>query len=122
MTPPPAPAPLPPRRLGVLVDGTPMPEPEALSFWERFSDWMEEHRGDLAGFAAQEGFASVHPGVDGDRPILRLSRTAGQRPYAPVGGDQPAGASGGSPARHEGRGKGNRSANNPRDSAKKRPR
>jgi hypothetical protein len=99
-----------------------MPEAEALSFWERFSDWMEEHRGDLAGFAAQEGFASVHPGVDGDRPVLRASKTAGQRPYAPVRGDQPAGASGGSPARHDGPGKANRSPNNPRNSAKKRAR
>jgi hypothetical protein len=99
-----------------------MPEAEALSFWERFSDWMEEHRGDLAGFAAQEGFASVHPGVDGDRPVLRASKTAGQQPYAPVRGDQPAGASGGSPARHDGPGKANRSPNNPRNSAKKRAR
>ena len=83
MSPPGRPAPdLPQRRLGVLVDGTPMPEAEARSFWERFSDWMEEHRGDLAGFAAQEGFASVHPGVDGDRPVLRASKSEPQRPYS----------------------------------------
>ena len=112
----------PPRRLGVLVDGTPMPEPEALAFWERFSDWMEEHRGDLAGFAAKEGFASVHPGVDGDKPVLRASKSAGQRPYAPVRGDPPSGAPGGSPARHEDSAKPNRSADNPRNSPKKRPR
>ena len=99
-----------------------MPEAEALSFWERFSDWMEEHRGDLAGFAAQEGFASVHPGVDGDRPVLRASRTAGQRPYAPVEGAQPTGGAGGSPARHDDPTKANRSANNPRNPTKKRPR
>lgn len=72
------------RRLGVLVDGAPMAEEQALALWDRFSAWMEEHRGDLAGFAAQEGYASVHPGVDGDRPVLRISKSATQRPYAPV--------------------------------------
>ena len=92
------------RRLCVLVDGAPLPESEALALWERFSTWMEEHRGDLAGFAAQEGYASVHPGVDGDRPILEASKSAGQRPYAPVrgGGDMPPQSSGGSSARHGG--------------------
>ena len=74
----------PKRRLAVLVDGAPMPDAEALAFWDRFSLWMEEHRGDLAGFAAREGFASVHPGVDGDRPVLRASKQAAQRPYASV--------------------------------------
>ena len=108
-----------PRRLGVLVDGVPLPEPEALAFWERFSDWMEEHRGDLAGFAAKEGYASVHPGVDGDRPVLRASKSAQQRPYAPVRGDQPAPATGGSPARHDAGRNPNRSPNKPGNSAKK---
>ena len=70
------------RPLAVLVDGQAMPEEEGRAFWERFSAWMEEHRGDLAGFAAQEGYASVHPGVDGDRAVLRISKTAAQRPYS----------------------------------------
>lgn len=99
-----------------------MPEAEALSFWERFSDWMEDHRGDLAGFAAQEGYASVHPGVLGDKPVLRASKTASQQPYAPVRGDQPSGAPGGSAGRHEGSGSPNRSTNNPGNSARKRRR
>lgn len=116
------PAPTPRRHLGVLVDDIPMPEAEALSFWERFSDWMEEHRGDLAGFAAQEGFASVHPGVDGDKPVLRASKTAGQRPYAAVRGNPPSRGSGGSVARHDSGGNPNRSVNNPPKSPKKRGR
>ena len=70
------------RRLAVLVDGAPLPEEEAHALWERFSAWMDEHRGDLAGFAAREGYASVHPGVDGDRPVLHASKTAAQGPYA----------------------------------------
>jgi hypothetical protein len=66
----------------VVVDGTQMPEAEGRAFWERFSAWMEEHRGDLAGFAAQEGYTSVHPGVDADGPVLRVSKTAAQQPYS----------------------------------------
>lgn len=71
--------------LSVYVDGEAMPEADARAFWQRFSDWMEEHRGDLAGFAEKEGFASVHPGVEDGRPVLHASRTEAQRPYAPVG-------------------------------------
>lgn len=88
-------------RLGVLIDGAPMPEEEARAVWERFSAWMEEHKGDLAGFAAQEGFASVFPGVEDGRPVLRLSRSAPQRPYAPVRAEGGRGGKeGGSPTRH----------------------
>ena len=70
--------------LGVLVDGVALPPEEARALWERFSDWMEEHRGDLAGFAAKEGFTSIHPGVDNGSPVLLASKTAAQRPYGPA--------------------------------------
>ena len=85
--------------LAVYVDESPMAEAEARAFWQRFSDWMEEHRGDLAGFAAKEGFASVHPGVENGRPVLYASRSEVQRPYASVGRAGP--APGGSGGRHE---------------------
>jgi hypothetical protein len=85
--------------LAVFVDGSAMAEAEARPLWERFSAWMEEHRGDLAGFAAKEGFASVHPGVENGRPVLYCSKSEGQRPYAPVTGDP--GRAGGSEGRHE---------------------
>jgi hypothetical protein len=81
--------------LRVLVDGTPLPDDEATALWKRFSDWMEDHRGDLAGFAAKEGFRSVHPGVEGGKPVLFASRTEAQKPYAPVR------SAGGSGSRHE---------------------
>ncbi|MDB4944880.1 MAG: hypothetical protein JWP97_4414 [Labilithrix sp.] len=74
----------PKKLLAAYLDGAPLPEPEAHALWDRFSLWMEEHRGDLAGFAASEGYASVKPGVEGDRPVLRASRSATQTPYAPV--------------------------------------
>jgi len=70
--------------LSVVVDGVPLAPDEARALWQRFSEWMEEHRGDLAGFAAREGFKSVHPTVEGGRPVLRASHTEEQRPYAPA--------------------------------------
>lgn len=70
-------------RLAVLIDGQLLPDAEARALWERFSDWMEDHRGDLAGFAAAEGLASIHPGVDNGRPVLVGSKTKSeQQPYA----------------------------------------
>jgi hypothetical protein len=70
--------------LAVLVDGKPMAEPEARAFWERFSAHMEENKGDLAGFAKKEGFASVHPSMQGGRPVLVVSTSAPQGPYVSV--------------------------------------
>jgi hypothetical protein len=125
--------PPPKKRLGVLVDGAPLPEEDAHALWERFSAWMEEHRGDLAGFALQEGFVSIHPGVDGDRPVLRASKTAAQRPYASVRAepdpppvrsariDHGRGRSGGSPARQGGPSSPDRRRGNTTDLAKKPP-
>jgi hypothetical protein len=68
--------------LRVLVDGIPMAEADGRAFWQRFSAWMEEHRGDLAGFSEAEGFASVHPELHAGEPVLIASRTAPQKPYA----------------------------------------
>ena len=72
------------RVLRVLLDGEPMPEADARVFWRRFSDWMDAHRGDLAGFASREGMASVHPELIDGHPVLIASRTAPQRPYTAV--------------------------------------
>jgi hypothetical protein len=81
------------RALAVIVDGVPMPEAEARAFWGRFSAHLEEKKGDLAGFAQAEGFASVHPETHGGVPTLVASRTAPQKAY----GNAPKRA-GGSPA------------------------
>jgi len=70
--------------LRVLIDGKPLPEDDARAFWQRFSEWMDAHRGDLAGFAHREGLASVHPELDAGHPVLVASRTAPQRPYKAV--------------------------------------
>jgi hypothetical protein len=66
-------------RLGVVVDGAALPEDEARAFWSRFSEHMEENRGDLAGFARTEGLASVHPEVRDVEPVLVASHVDEQR-------------------------------------------
>lgn len=70
--------------LRVLVDGIALPEAEARALWKRFSDHMEAHKGDLAGFAQAEGFASIHPAMGADGAELRASRTQAQGPYRNV--------------------------------------
>ncbi|MGH7295428.1 MAG: hypothetical protein ACRELB_10870 [Polyangiaceae bacterium] len=67
--------------LRVLVDGEALPTEEAISFWKRFSAWMDEHPGDLGGFARGEGLASVTPEMHAGAPVLVASRTAPQKPY-----------------------------------------
>jgi hypothetical protein len=68
--------------LRVIVDGVPMPAEEALAFWRRFSEWMDGHVGDLAGFAAAEGLQSVRPELHGGAPVLVASRSRAQVPYS----------------------------------------
>jgi hypothetical protein len=68
-------------KLTVIVDGVPMPDDEARAFWTRFSEHMEKNKGDLAGFAKAEGFASVRPAMGPEGAQLVVSRTAKQEPY-----------------------------------------
>ena len=84
-------------QLVVVVDGKPLPDDEARAFWGRFSAYMEAHRGDLAGFAKQEGFASVHPETGPRGAVLAVSCTAPQRAYTNApnrGGAGPSGSTG----------------------------
>jgi len=71
-------------QLDAMVDGVAVPEATARELWRKFSAYMEEHRGDLGGFAQAEGFVSVHPRSEGGRAVLVLSRTAMQEPYGSV--------------------------------------
>jgi hypothetical protein len=67
--------------LRVLIDGEALPTEEGIAFWKRFSTWMDEHPGDLAGFAETEGLSSVVPEMHAGAPVLVASRTAPQKPY-----------------------------------------
>jgi hypothetical protein len=67
--------------LRVLIDGEALPGEDAIAFWKRFSNWMDENPGDLAGFAETEGLTSVVPEMHSGAPVLVASRTAPQKPY-----------------------------------------
>jgi hypothetical protein len=67
--------------LRVVADGVAMAEDAARELWRRFSAYMEEHRGDLGGFARSEGFVSAHPRSAGGQAVLVLSRTEPQEAY-----------------------------------------
>jgi hypothetical protein len=47
--------------LRVLVDGKPLDDERARELWIEFSRYMDDHEGDLAGFAKLHGWASVAP-------------------------------------------------------------
>ena len=92
-------------RLLARVDGALLSEDEARALWKRFSDHMEAHRGDLAGFAAAEGFKSVRPSFEDGSAILLASHSEAQVAYTNVsaedpgerGDGRPKGSSSGSP-------------------------
>jgi hypothetical protein len=89
-------------RLGAILDGRVLGDEEARAVWTRFSAYMDEHKGDLAGFAASEGLASVQPETRAGKAVLVLSHTASQQPYG-----EPSRRSGGGSGRpHDGGGRG----------------
>jgi hypothetical protein len=67
--------------LEVVVDGEKLAEEKARALWARFSTWMEEHKGDLAGFAAQEGYVSIRPATSNGNPVLVASLREAQVAY-----------------------------------------
>jgi hypothetical protein len=89
--------------LKVLVDGRELETEEGVAFWKRFSAWMDEHEGDLAGFARSEGLVSVRPEMHGGGPVLVASHREAQKPYVTApkrGGEAPKADRGtGKPAR-----------------------
>jgi hypothetical protein len=92
------------RLLGAVLDGQPLAEEDARALWERFSAYMDEHKGDLAGFAKEEGFASVHPAMEKGLPVLVASRSAPQKAYTTAGAVPPRGGGGSSGHQVERRG------------------
>jgi hypothetical protein len=78
--PPPAEA----SRLAVLVDGAPLDPDAARALWTEFSAHMDEHRGDMAGFAKKKGWKSVAPEYQKGRAVLVVKTGAmPEKPAAP---------------------------------------
>jgi hypothetical protein len=70
-------------RLGVLIDGVPLGDEEARALWTEFSAHMDEHRGDMAGFAKKKGWRSVLPDYRKGRAVLVVDSGKGPAPKAP---------------------------------------
>lgn len=66
--------------LAVIVDEAPLPDEEARALWIKFSEHMDEHRGDMAGFAKLHGYVSVAPEVRKGEPVLVVRTTAAPPP------------------------------------------
>lgn len=62
-------------RLAVLVDGAPLEDDEAREMWTAFSAHMDEHRGDMAGFAKAQGVHEVRPEYRRGQAVLVVSTT-----------------------------------------------
>lgn len=69
--------------LAASIDGVLLPDEEARAFWTRFSRHMDEHRGDMAGFARQNGYVSVAPAFENGRAVL-VARTTEAPPQKPA--------------------------------------
>ena len=87
-------------RLVVLVDGAPLPEEAARELWVNFSRHMDDHEGDLAGFAAAQGFVRVSPEAREGKAVLVVwtreptaAELASSRPPAAQRGAPSSGAS-----------------------------
>lgn len=76
-------------RLTALVDGAPLPEEEARALWKAFSEHMDAHRGDMAGFAAKKGWASIAPEYRQGKAVL-VAWTSAPPPPPPAPRPSPA--------------------------------
>jgi hypothetical protein len=57
-------------RLAALIDGKPLDDEEARTLWQAFSAHMDEHEGDLDGFAKKKGWKSVQPQYRAGQAVL----------------------------------------------------
>jgi hypothetical protein len=71
-----------PSRLAAVVDGAPLDPEAARALWTEFSAHMDEHRGDMSGFATKKGWKSVAPEYQRGKAVL-LVRTGGPMKAAP---------------------------------------
>ena len=67
-------------RLAVIVDGSPLPEEEARTFWARFSEYMDAHAGDLSRVRPKRGLRERAP---------RSAKRGGGLDREPLGGAAP---------------------------------
>jgi hypothetical protein len=77
-------------KLAALVDGAPLDTEPARALWTEFSAYMDENKGDMAGFAKKKGWQSVAPEYREGKAVLVVKTGA-----AVVKAAKPAGAKAG---------------------------
>ncbi len=77
-------------RLAAWIDGAPLAEEEARALWKEFSEHMDEHRGDMAGFAAKKGWFSVLPEHRAGKAVLMVRTSASAKMAPPPAAPKPA--------------------------------
>jgi hypothetical protein len=60
-------------RLGAIIDGRALSDDEARVLWVEFSVHMDDHVGDLAGFARSKGWTKIVPEHRAGRAVLVIS-------------------------------------------------
>jgi hypothetical protein len=79
--------------LAAFVDGVALGGDEARALWKDFSAHMDEHEGDVAGFAAKRGWASIAPEFRLGQAVL-VVRTTPNAPGPPAPAAQKKGGGG----------------------------
>jgi hypothetical protein len=89
-------------RLAAWIDGTPLAEEEARALWKEFSEHMDEHRGDMAGFATKKGWFSVLPEHRAGKAVLMVRTSATAKMAPPPAAPKPAPRPQGKPQQKKG--------------------
>jgi hypothetical protein len=72
-------------RLAARVDGAALFDEDARALWTSFSAHMDEHQGDIAGFARARGFTRVTPQYEKGQAVL-VAWTKEPPPQPPIQG------------------------------------
>ncbi len=78
-----------PSRLSALVDGAALDAEAARALWTEFSAHMDEHKGDMAGFARKKGWQSVAPEFRQGKAVLVVQTGAAPAKPASKGAPGP---------------------------------
>jgi hypothetical protein len=70
--------------LAAFVDGDEVGEDEARALWKEFSEHMDAHQGDFAGYAKKKGWATVMPEYRAGRAVLVVRTTPSAPGLPPV--------------------------------------
>jgi hypothetical protein len=89
--------------LAAWIDGAPLGDDEARLLWKEFSEHMDAHRGDMAGFAAKKGWFAVLPEHRAGKAVLMVRTSAAAKMAPPPAAPKPAPRPQGKPPQGKGK-------------------